>query len=222
MPSWQSVGADAPWIWTGLSTVVGVDLEVRGMADGMAARILLVTGDAAESLEVLYPYQRLREEGYEVHIAAPSRKTLRLVVHDFEEGFDTYTEKPGYTIPADLAFSEVDPGSYAALVIPGGRAPEYLRNDPELRKICKAFFDADKPVAQICHGPLLTAAVGGLSGRRVTAYPALEPDMQAAGADYQDAEVVVDGTLISSRAWPDHPAWMREFLAVLRSKAPVV
>ncbi|PNG97829.1 protease I [Streptomyces sp. MnatMP-M27] len=205
-------------IWTVVSTVVTVDLEVGGMA----AKILLVTGDAAESLEVLYPYQRLREEGYEVHIAAPSRKTLRLVVHDFEEGFDTYTEKPGYTLPADLAFSEVDPGQYAALVIPGGRAPEYLRNDPELRKICKAFFDADKPVAQICHGPLLTAAVGGLSGRRVTAYPALEPDMQAAGAEYQDAEVVVDGTLISSRAWPDHPAWMREFLAVLRVKAPVV
>jgi putative intracellular protease/amidase len=86
----------------------------------MAAKILIVTGDAAESLEVLYPYQRLREEGYEVHIAAPSRKKLQFVVHDFEDGFDTYTEKPGYTWPADLAFSEVDPGDYAALVIPGG------------------------------------------------------------------------------------------------------
>ncbi|GAA2374610.1 DJ-1/PfpI family protein [Streptomyces cuspidosporus] len=186
----------------------------------MAAKILLVTGDAAESLEVLYPLQRLREEGYEVHVAAPARKTLRFVVHDFEEGFDTYTEKPGYTWSADLAFSEVEPGQYAGLVIPGGRAPEYLRNDPELRKILKSFFDADKPVAQICHGPLLTAAVGALTGRRVTAYPALELDMQAAGATFQDAEVVVDGTLVSSRAWPDHPAWLRAFLAVLRAKAP--
>ena len=160
------------------------NVEVGGVAASTAAtaKILIVTGDAAESLEVLYPYQRLREEGYDVHIAAPARKTLRFVVHDFEEGFDTYTEKPGYTWPADLAFSEVDPGQYAALVIPGGRAPEYLRNDAELRKILKAFFDTDKPVAQICHGPLLTAAVGGLSGRRVTAYPALELDMQAAGA----------------------------------------
>ncbi|ARP70515.1 peptidase [Streptomyces pluripotens] len=187
----------------------------------MPAKILIVTGDAAESLEVLYPYQRLREEGYEVHIAAPSRKTLRFVVHDVEPGHDTYTEKPGYTWPADLAFSEVDPGEYAALVIPGGRAPEYLRNDPELRKIVKGFFDSDKPVAQICHGPLITAAMDGLRGRRVTAYPALEPDMQAAGAGFQDTETVVDGTLVSSRAWPDHPAWMREFLTVLRSKAPV-
>ncbi|MFD7708950.1 DJ-1/PfpI family protein [Streptomyces sp. NPDC059785] len=187
----------------------------------MTAKILMVTGDAAESLEVLYPYQRLREEGYEVHIAAPARKKLRFVVHDFEPGFDTYTEKPGYTWPADLSFAEVDPGQYAALVIPGGRAPEYLRNDPELRKILKSFFDADKPVAQICHGPLLTAAVDGLRGRRVTAYPALEPDMQTAGATFQDAETVVDGMLVSARAWPDHPRWMREFLTVLRAKAPV-
>ncbi|MFY4717702.1 DJ-1/PfpI family protein [Streptomyces sp. LaBMicrA B280] len=187
----------------------------------MPAKILIVTGDAAESLEVMYPYQRLREEGYDVDIAAPSRKTLRFVVHDFEPGYDTYTEKPGYTWPADLAFAEVDPGAYAALVIPGGRAPEYLRNDPELRKILKAFFDADKPVAQICHGPLLTAAIDTLRGRRVTAYPALEPDMQAAGASFQDTETVTDGTLVSARAWPDHPSWMREFIKVLRAKAPV-
>ncbi|AZS86893.1 DJ-1/PfpI family protein [Streptomyces griseoviridis] len=186
----------------------------------MTANILIVTGDAAESLEVLYPYQRLREEGYEVHIAAPSRKKLRFVVHDFEPGFDTYTEKPGYTWPADLAFSEVDPDRYAALVIPGGRAPEYLRNDPELRAILTSFLDADKPVAQICHGPLITAAADGLRGRRVTAYPALEPDMRSAGATFQDSEAVVDGTLVSSRAWPDHSAWMREFLKVLRAKAP--
>lgn len=187
----------------------------------MTAKILIVTGDAAESLEVLYPYQRLLEEGYDVHIAAPRKKTLRFVVHDFEDGFDTYTEKPGYTWPADLAFADVDPGAYAAVVIPGGRAPEYLRNDAELRKILKAFFDADKPVAQICHGPLMTAAADGLAGRRVTAYPALEPDMQAAGAVFQDSEAVVDGVLVSARAWPDHPAWMREFLKVLREKAPV-
>jgi protease I len=187
----------------------------------MAAKILIVTGDAAESLEVLYPYQRLREEGYEVHIAAPSAKKLQFVVHDFVDGFDTYTEKLGYTWPADLAFSDVDPGKYVALVVPGGRAPEYLRNDPELRKVTKAFFDADKPVAQICHGPLLTAAVGALNGRRVTAYPALEPDMEAAGAAFQDSEAVVDGVLVSARGWPDHPAWMREFISVLRSKASV-
>lgn len=96
----------------------------------MPEKILIVTGDAAESLEVLYPYQRLLEEGYEVDIAAPERKTLRFVVHDFEPGYDTYTEKPGYTFPADLAFSEVDPGAYIALVIPGGRAPSTSATTP--------------------------------------------------------------------------------------------
>jgi protease I len=183
----------------------------------MAAKILLVTGDAAESLEVLYPYQRLLEEGYEVDIAAPTRKKLRFVVHDFEEGFDTYTEKPGYTWPADLAFDEVDPAGYAALVIPGGRAPEYLRNDPALRRIVEHFFTADKPVAQICHGPQISAAAGVLGGRRTAAYPALEPDVAAAGAKFEDGAAVVDGVLVSARAWPDHPSWIRAFLEVLRA-----
>ncbi len=186
----------------------------------MTVKILLVTGDAAESLEVFYPYQRLTEEGYAVEIAAPSRKKLRFVVHDFEDGFDTYTEKPGYTWPADLAFAEVDPEQYAALVIPGGRAPEYLRNDADLRRIVEHFFGAGKPVAQICHGPQISGAAGVLGGRRTAAYPALEPDVLAAGASYEDGDAVVDGTLVSARAWPDHPGWMRAFVELLRKTAP--
>ncbi|MFE2107711.1 DJ-1/PfpI family protein [Kitasatospora sp. NPDC059463] len=187
----------------------------------MASKILLVTGDAAESLEVFYPYQRLREEGYRVDIAAPARKRLQFVVHDFVEGFDTYTEKPGYTWPADLAFAEVDPADYVALVIPGGRAPEYLRNDPEVQRIVRHFYEDGKPVAQICHGPLVPAAAGVLAGRTSAAYPALEPDVRAAGATYVDGEAVVDGVVVSARAWPDHPAWLRAFIEVLRVKAPV-
>ena len=93
-------------------------------------QVLILTGDAAESLEVMYPYQRLKEEGYEVHIAAPTKKKLHFVVHDFEPGYDTYTEKPGYSWNADISFAEVDPANYVALVIPGGRAPEYIRNNP--------------------------------------------------------------------------------------------
>ncbi|MEY9965184.1 protease I [Streptacidiphilus sp. MAP12-16] len=186
----------------------------------MAARILIVTGDAAESMEVFYPYQRLLEEGYEVDIAAPERKKLQFVVHDFVDGFDTYTEKPGYTWPADLAFAEVDPARYVAVVIPGGRAPEYLRNDPDVQRIVQHFFEADKPVAQICHGPLISAAAGSLQGRRTAAYPALQPDVLAAGASFENGEAVVDGVLVSARAWPDHPAWMRAFIEVLRGKAP--
>ncbi len=107
------------------------------------------------------------------------------------------------------------------MVIPGGRAPEYLRNNAEVQRIVRHFFESDKPVAQICHGPLITAATGSLSGRRSAAYPALAPDVLAAGGDFVDSEAVVDGVLVSARAWPDHPAWMRAFLEVLRSKAPV-
>lgn len=185
------------------------------------AKILMLAGDAAESLEVLYPYQRLLEEGYEVDIAAPSAKKLQFVVHDFVEGFDTYTEKPGYTWQADVAFADVDPDDYVALVIPGGRAPEYIRNDPDCQRIIKHFFGTDKPVAQLCHAPLALAASGVLDGRRTAAYPALQPDVEAAGGQFVDSEAVVDGLMVSARAWPDHPAWMREFIAILRSKAPL-
>jgi protease I len=184
------------------------------------AKILMLAGDAAESLEVMYPYQRLLEEGYEVEIAGPSKKKLQFVVHDFIDGYDTYTEKPGYTWPADLAFSDVKPEEYVALVIPGGRAPEYIRNDPDVQRIVKHFFGDQKPVAQICHAPLVLAAAGVLSGRRTAAYPALAPDVRAAGAQFIDSEAVVDGNMVSARAWPDHPAWMREFIALLRSRVP--
>ena len=136
-------------------------------------KVLILTGDAAESLEVMYPYQRLLEEGYEVDIAAPSKKKLQFVVHDFVEGFDTYTEKLGYTWDADVALADVDPSDYVALVIPGGRAPEYIRNDADAQRIIKAFFGDSRPVAHLCHGPLAVAATGVLSGRRTAAYPAL-------------------------------------------------
>jgi protease I len=184
------------------------------------ARVLILAGDAAESLEVMYPYQRLLEEGYEVDIAAPTKKKLRFVVHDFEDGFDTYTEKPGYSWPADVAFADVNPADYIAVVIPGGRAPEYIRNDPDFKRIVSYFFENDKPVAQICHAPLALATAGVLSGRRTAAYPALASDVERAGAEFVDGAAVVDGLMVSARAWPDHPAWMRAFIEILRAKAP--
>ena len=183
-------------------------------------KVLILTGDAAESLEVMYPYQRLKEEGYEVHIAAPTKKKLHFVVHDFEPGYDTYTEKPGYSWDADVAFADVNPADYAALVIPGGRAPEYIRNDKDVQKIIRHFFQQEKPVAQLCHAALALAAAGVLNGRKSAAYPALECDVAAAGGQFVNSEAVVDGTMVSARAWPDHPAWMREFIKILKKKAP--
>ena len=184
-------------------------------------KVLLLTGDAAESLEVMYPYQRLQEEGYEVKIAAPTKKKLHFVVHDFEPGFDTYTEKPGYGWDADLAFADVNPSDYVALVIPGGRAPQYIRNNADSLRIIKAFVKEQQPVSQICHAPLALLAAGVLKGRRTAAYPALQPDVEAAGAEFVDSEAVIDGNMVSARAWPDNPAWMRAFISLLKQKAPV-
>jgi protease I len=184
-------------------------------------KVLILTGDAAESLEVMYPYQRLLEEGYDVKIAAPTKKKLHFVVHDFEPGYDTYTEKPGYSWDADLAFSDVNPADYAAIVIPGGRAPEYIRNDADFRKIVRYFFEQKRPVAQICHAALGLIAAGVLKGRRTAAYPALEVDVQGAGAEFVNSDAVVDGVMVSARAWPDHPAWMREFIRILKQTAPI-
>ena len=192
--------------------------DPEGVVD--VAKVLILTGDAGESLEFMYPYQRLLEEGYEVDVAGPSKKKLQFVVHDFVDGYDTYTEKPGYTWDADLAFAEVDPSEYVALVIPGGRAPEYIRNDPDVKRIVAAFFGDERPVAQLCHAPLVLSAAGVLAGRKTAAYPALEPDVAGSGAEFVDGDAVVDGNMVSARAWPDHPGWMREFIRMLRERAP--
>lgn len=178
-------------------------------------KILILTGDAAETLEVYYPYQRLLEAGYDVDVAAPAKKTLQFVVHDFVDGFDTYTEKFGHTMEADLAFKDVNPAEYLAVVVPGGRAPEYIRNDADAQRIVRYFFDTHAPVAALCHGPLLLAAAGVLKGRTSSAYPALQVDVELAGGVFENGGAVVDGNLVTGRAWPDHPVWMREFMTML-------
>lgn len=179
------------------------------------AKVLIVTGDAAEGLEVMYPYQRLLEAGYTVHIAAPAKKVIQTVVHDFEPGWETYTEKLGYRVNVDVAFAAVDPTQYVGLLLPGGRAPEYIRNDGSLQVIVRHFLESGKPIAAICHAALILIALDAVRNRTLTAYPALQRDIEIAGGAFQDREVVVDGKLVTSRAWPDHPAFMREFLKLL-------
>jgi protease I len=179
-------------------------------------RVLLVAGDATESLDTWYPYHRLREEGIEVHIGAPVKKMLKSVVHDFEPGWETYVEKPGYHIPADIGFADVNPGDYDGIILSGGRAPEYLRNDKQLQKIVRHFVDSKKPIAALCHGVLILTAIDALRGRTVATYEALAPDLEIAGGKLEDTEVVVDGNLVSSRTWMDLPFFMREFLKVLK------
>jgi protease I len=179
-------------------------------------RVLLVAGDATESLDTWYPYHRLREEGIEVHIGAPVKKILKSVVHDFEPGWDTYVEKPGYHIPADIAFADVDPGAYDGIILSGGRAPEFLRNDPQLQEIVRHFVERKKPIAALCHGVLILAAIDAIRGCTIATYEALAPDVELAGGKLKDTEVVVDGNLVTSRTWMDLPFFMREFLKILK------
>jgi protease I len=139
------------------------------------------------------------------------------VVHDFEPGFDTYTEKPGYRVQADLGLDEVSAGAYEGLVLPGGRAPEYLRTRPAAIAIVRHFLDTGKPIAANCHGPLLVLAAASARGRTMTAYPELEPDVRMAGAHYVNQDVVVDGSLVTVRGWPDNGPWMREFVRLMKA-----
>ena len=182
-------------------------------------KVLIAVGDAVEAQEIFYPYYRLKEEGFDVKVAAPSKKPLFTVVHDFEPGIETYTEKPGYRFGwVDLPFEEVKPEDYDGLIIPGGRAPEYIRTSPYFPRIVKHFFEKNKPVAAICHGPLVLTAYGLVKGRKLTAYGVLKADMERSGGTFLDQEVVVDGNLVTSRAWPDLPAFMREFMNLLRKR----
>ena len=181
-------------------------------------RVLLVAGDATESLDTWYPYHRLREEGIEVHIGAPVKKMLKSVVHDFEPGWDTYVEKPGYHIPADIAFADVNPENYDGIILSGGRAPEYLRNDPQLQKIVRNFVVSKKPIAALCHGMLILAAVDAIRGRTIATYEALAPDVERAGGKFKNSEVMVEGNLVTSRTWMDLPFFMREFLRILKGE----
>ena len=181
----------------------------------MSKRVLMIAGDAVEALEAYYPYFRLLEEDIEVDIAAPSEKVLHTVVHDFT-GWETYTEKPGYLLQASIAFENVDPESYDGLIIPGGRAPEYIRLNEYVPSIVGHFFETGKPVGAICHAAqVLETVKDRLQNRTMTAYIACKPSVESMGATYCPETLCVDGNLVSGHAWPDLPGFMREFLKLL-------
>ena len=183
----------------------------------MSKKVLIVTGDAVEALEVFYPYYRCLEEGYETTIAAPTKKVLNTVVHDFED-WETYTEKRGYKIEAHASFAEIDPADYDGLIIPGGRAPEYIRLNEHLPGIVAHFFETNKPIAVVCHGSLIFSTISEkLKGRTLTAYTACRPDVERMGAKYISEPFHVEGNLISGHAWPDLPTIMKEFIKKLNA-----
>ncbi|HVA48605.1 MAG TPA: DJ-1/PfpI family protein [Pirellulales bacterium] len=185
-------------------------------------RILLLAGDFVEDYEIMVPYQMLLLVGHQVDAVCPGKKAGDLVptaIHDFE-GDQTYSEKRGHNFRLNADFAAVKPESYDGLVLPGGRAPEYLRLNPRVIEIVRHFANARKPIAAICHAAQLLAAAGVLKGRTCTAYPAIKPDVLACGGSWAEPNAAldsahVDGNLVTAPAWPAHPAWMRAFLDVL-------
>lgn len=176
----------------------------------MPRAILIVTGDAGESFECLYAVQRLTEAGFVPRIAAPSRRRLHLVIHDFEDGWDTYVERPGYGAESDLTFDEVTVDDYEAVLVLGGRAPEYLRHDARVLRIVREFDAQQKWVFAICHGVQVLAAAGLIASRTVTAYANCRWELEAAGAAYvSDQEAVRDGRLVTGQTWQSHPEFYR-------------
>lgn len=186
----------------------------------MPKKILMITGDFAEDYETMVPFQTLLAVGHAVHAVCPGKKagqTIATAIHDFE-GDQTYSEKRGHNFALNATFADIKPADYDALVIPGGRAPEYLRLNADVLAAVKHFFEADKPVAAVCHGAQLLAAAGVLKGRTCSAYPACRPEVELAGGTYADIAIdaaVTDGKLVTAPAWPAHPAWLSQFMAVL-------
>ena len=179
--------------------------------------VLLPIGDAAEVLDTYYPLFRLREEEFQVLVAGPEKRGYHLVLHERPDGWDITQERPGYTLAADVAFRDVDPDALAGMVITGGRAPEYLRYDPDLIRITKALFLANKPVASVCHGIEILAAADVIRGREVTTVAKCALDCTFSGGVYVNREVVVSGNLVTCRTWHDNAAWMREYMKLLRN-----
>ena len=183
------------------------------------SKVLIITGDGGESYEALYAVHRFQEEGWDAIVAAPSRRRLNLVMHDFKPGWDTYIERRGYGLSADVAFADVKVDEYAAVLVLGGRAPEYLRNNAGLLEIVREFDRQKKWVFGICHGVQILAAAGLLRGKRVTCYEHVRAEAELAGGIFVGEQAVRDGRLITAQTWQSHPAFYREIFAQLSGKA---
>jgi protease I len=189
----------------------------------MAKKILMLVGDFVEDYEVMVPFQALRAVGHDVDAVCPGKsagQSVRTAVHDFE-GDQTYTEKPGHHFTLNATFDEIREREYDALVIPGGRAPEYLRLNPRVLEVVRYFAHTNKPIAAICHGAQILAAAKVIEGKRISAYPACSPEVELAGATYAAIGVdaaVTDGNFVTAPAWPAHPTWLAQFLAVLGTR----
>jgi protease I len=188
-----------------------------------AKKILMLVGDYVEDYEVMVPFQALLMVGHTVNAVCPGKRAgdcVRTAVHDFE-GDQTYSEKPGHNFTLNATFADVRPEHYDALVIPGGRAPEYLRLDEGVIRIVRHFAQANKPIAAICHGVQILTAAGVVEGKACTAYPAVGPEVKRAGGKWVELapdKAHADGNLVTAPAWPAHPQWLAKFLQLLSTR----
>jgi len=182
-------------------------------------KILIITGDGGESYEALYAVHRFEEEGWEPVVAAPSRRRLNLVMHDFKPGWDTYIERRGYGLEAGVKFDDVQVEEYAAVLVLGGRAPEYLRNNAKVIEIVREFDRRGKWIFAICHGVQVLAAAGVARGKRVTCYEHVRVEAEQAGAIFVNEQTVREGRMVTAQTWQSHPSFYREIFAQLSGNA---
>jgi len=200
----------------GFAALAGQEASAGPRAGSLEGKKVLVSiGDFSEGMETYYMVYRLMEEGIKPVVAAPAVKLLQMVVHDFDPQYTNYTEKLGYMIKVDVAYKDVNPQEYAGLLIPGGRGPEEIRQNKDALKLVGYFLDKKLPLGAMCHGPLVLWAARPVKGRRIAAYPGIRADVEQAGAAFVDEAAVVDGSLVTSRGWPDLPYFMPKFLQVL-------
>ncbi len=182
-------------------------------------KVLIIIGDAAEALDTMYPLFRVQEDGYEAVVAAPEARVYHLVMHEIPPGWEVTREGPSYHLKADIAFRDVKLEEYDGMFITGGRAPEYLRYDPDLMKIVKHFFDEQKPVAVVCHGAEIVATADVIRGKSMATVPKCQFDIEICGATFVNEACVRDGNMVSGRTWHDNPFFMGEFMKMLKGEA---
>lgn len=202
------------------SLAMMASLSANEIPNGDQGKILMPVGDATEVVDTLYPFFRVAEEGYRPVVTGPEARKYHMVLHEVPPAsnipWDITEETPGYHIQAEIAFRDVDPTEYSGLFVSGGRAPEYLRYDKDLLRIVRHFFEAEKPVAVVCHGIEIISAAGVIRGRKVTTVAKCELDCTQGGGKYVNLPVVVDGNLVTARTWHDNAPFMRNFIKMLR------
>ncbi len=179
-------------------------------------KVLIIVGDASETMDTLYPFYRLQEDGFVPVVAAPEKRRYQMVLHEVKPGWTITKEWEGYTIEVDVSFAEVDPNDYVGIFFSGGRAPEYLREDEDLIRITRHFFETGKPIASVCHGVEIPARAGCVKGRRMATVPKCKFDLEVCGGIFVDEPCVVDGNLVSGRTFHDHGQYVGEWMKLLR------